>query len=66
MIFFFSFSFRYLCFRLVLLHSVSYVFFLYRSTSLSLCMVFKDEVPLIYPSANVLSLKTLTSIIRTV
>ena len=30
----------YLCFRLALLHSVSYFFFLYRSSSLSLCMVF--------------------------
>ena len=30
----------YLCFRLALLHSVSYFFFLYRSPSLSLCMVF--------------------------
>ena len=30
----------YLCFRLALLHSVSYFFFLYRSPSLSLCTVF--------------------------
>ena len=49
----------YLCFRLALLHSVSYVFFLYRSPSLSLCRVFYsissniDEVLSINPSANV-------------
>ena len=49
----------YLCFRLALLHSVSYFFFLYRSPSSSLCMVFYsissniDEVLLIKPSANV-------------
>ena len=48
----------YLCFRLALLHSVSY-FFLYRSPSSSLCTVFDsiscniDEVLLINPSANV-------------
>ena len=30
----------YLCFQLVLLHSVSYFFFLYRSPSSSLCTVF--------------------------
>ena len=30
----------YLCFRLALLHSVSYIFFLYQSPSLSLCTVF--------------------------
>ena len=30
----------YLCFRLALLHTVSYFFFLYRSPSLSLCTVF--------------------------
>ena len=30
----------YLCFRLVLLHSVSYLFFLYQLPSLSLCTVF--------------------------
>ena len=30
----------YLCFRLALLHSVSYFFFLYQSPSSSLCMVF--------------------------
>ena len=31
---------RFLCFRLALLHSVSYFFFLYRSPSSSLCTVF--------------------------
>ena len=47
----------YLCFRLALLHSVSYFFFLYQSPSLSLCMVFDsissniDEVLSINPSA---------------
>ena len=46
----------YLCFRLALLHSVSYFFFLYRSPSSALCMVFDstssniDEVLLINPS----------------
>ena len=30
----------YWCFQLALLHTVSYFFFLYQSTSLSLCMVF--------------------------
>ena len=49
----------YLCYRLALLHSVSYFFFLYRSPSSSLCTVFDsissniDEVLLINPSANV-------------
>ena len=49
----------YLCFRLALLHSVSYFFFLCQSPSLSLCMVFYsissniDEVLSINPSANV-------------
>ena len=49
----------YLCFRLVLLHSVSYFFFLYRSTSSALCTVFDSissnivEVLSINPSANV-------------
>ena len=49
----------YLCFRLVLLHSVSYFFSLYQSPSLSLCTVFDsissniDEVLSINPSANV-------------
>ena len=47
----------YLCFRLALLHSVSYFFFLYRSPSSSLCMVFDsissniDEVLSINASA---------------
>ena len=45
----------YLCFRLALLHSVSYFFSLYRSPSSALCMVFYpissniDEVLLINP-----------------
>ena len=49
----------YLYFRLALLHSVSYFFFLYRSPSLFLCTVFNsissniDEVLSINPSANV-------------
>ena len=49
----------YLCFRLALLHSVSYFFFLYRSPSSSLCTVFDsissniDEVLSINPSAHV-------------
>ena len=49
----------YLCFRVALLLSVSYFFFLYRSHSFSLCTVFYsitsniDEVLLINPSANV-------------
>ena len=49
----------YECFRLALLHSVSYFFFLYRSPSSSLCTVFDsissniDEVLSINPSANV-------------
>ena len=49
----------FLCFQLALLHSVSYFFFLYQSSSLSLCMIFNsissniDEVLLINPSANV-------------
>ena len=48
----------YLCFRLALLHSVSYLFFLYRSPSSALCTVFDsissniDEVLSINPSAN--------------
>ena len=48
-----------LCFRLALLHSVSYFFFLYRSPSSALCTVFGsisfniDEVLSINPSANV-------------
>ena len=49
----------YLCFRLALLHSVSYVFFLYRPHSSSLCTVFDsissniNEVLSIQPSVNV-------------
>ena len=49
----------YLCFRLALLHSVSYFFFLYQSPSLTLCTVFYsilstiDEILSINPSANV-------------
>ena len=49
----------YLCFRLALLHSVSYFFFLYRSPPSSLCMVFDsissnmDKILSIKPSANV-------------
>ena len=48
----------YFCFRLALLHPVSYFFFLYRSPSSSLCTVFDsissniDEVLSINPSAN--------------
>ena len=48
----------YLCFRLGLLHSVSYFFFLYRSPLSALCTVFDsissniDEVLSINPSAN--------------
>ena len=54
----------YLCFRLALLHSVAYFFFLYRSPSSSLCTVFDSissnihEVLSIKPSANFLSLET--------
>ena len=49
----------YLCFRLVLLYSLSHFFFLFRSPSLSLCAVFGsvssniDEVLLINPFATV-------------
>ena len=49
----------YLCFRLALLYSVSYFFFIYQSASSSLCTVFDsissdiDEVLSINPSANV-------------
>ena len=52
-------AYSYLCFRLVLFHSVPYFFFLYRSCSLLLCLVFDsissniDEVLLINPFANV-------------
>ena len=61
----------YVCFRLALLHSVSYFFFLYRSPSSSLCTVFDsissntDEVLSISPSANVFVFGDLTPIIRT-
>ena len=54
-----NFADSYLCFRLALLHSVSYFFFLYRSPSSGLCTVFDsissdiDEVLSINPSANV-------------
>ena len=48
----------YLCFRLALLHSVSYFFFLYQSPSSALCTVFEPissdtEVLSINQSANV-------------
>ena len=49
----------YLCFRLAFLHLVSQFFFLYRSPSSYLCMVFDsissniDDVLSINPSANV-------------
>ena len=52
-------TYSYLCFRLALLHSVSYIFFLYRSPSLSLSTIFDsissniDEVLSINPAANV-------------
>ena len=42
----------YLCFRLAFLHSVSYFFFLYRSPSLFLCMVFDSISSNINPFAN--------------
>ena len=48
----------YLCFRLALLHLVSYFFFLYRSPSLSLCTIFDsissniDEVLSMNPCGN--------------
>ena len=54
-----NFADFYLCFLLALVHSVSYVFFLYRSPCLSLCTVFYsiscniDEVVSVSPSANV-------------
>ena len=53
-----TYSHSFLCFRLALLHSMSYFFFLYRSPS-ALCTVFDsissniDEVLSINPSANV-------------
>ena len=43
----------YLCFRLAFFHSVSYFFFLYRSPSLFLCMVFDSISSNINPFANV-------------
>ena len=49
----------YLCFRLVLLHSVCYFFFLYRSPSSALCTIFDsissniDEILSINRSTNV-------------
>ena len=54
-----NFADSYLCFRLALLHSVSYFFFLCWSPSSALCTVFDsissniDEVLSINPSANV-------------
>ena len=54
-----NFGDSYVCFRLALLHSVSYFFFLYRSPSMLLCTVFGcissniDEVLSINSSANV-------------
>ena len=59
----------YLCFRLALLHSVSYFFFVYQSPSSALCTVDSissniDEV-LSINHLLFLSLETLTSIIRT-
>ena len=61
----------YLSFRLALLHSVSYFFFLYRSPSSPLCTVFGsissniDEVLSINPSTNVSLWRLLMSMIRT-
>ena len=61
----------YLCFRLALLHSVSYFFFPYRSPSSTLCTVFDsissniEEVSRSTHLLMFLSLETLTSIIRT-
>ena len=61
----------YLCFRLALLHTLSYFFFLYRSPSLPLCWVFDsissniDGALTIKPSANDFVFGYLTSIIRT-
>ena len=43
----------YLCFRLAFLHSVSYFFFLYRSPSLFLCIVFDSISSNINPFVNV-------------
>ena len=61
----------YFCFRLALLHSVSYFLFLYQSPFSSLWTVFYaissniDEVLSINPLLMCLSLEILTSIIRT-
>ena len=61
----------YLCFRLALLHSESYFFFLYQSPSSALCTVFDsissniDEVVSINYLLMFLSLEALTSITRT-
>ena len=61
----------YLCFRLALLHSMSYLFFLYRSCSSSLCTAFDsissniDEVSRSTHLPMCLSLGTLMSVIRT-
>ena len=61
----------YLCFRLALLHSVSYFFFPYRSPSSSLCTVFDsissniEEVLSINPPANVFVFGGVTFIIKT-
>ena len=57
----------YLCFRLALLHSVSYFFFLYRSPSLSLCTVFYSiscNIDVVLSVNPFLSLETLVPIIR--
>ena len=57
----------YLCFQLALLHSVSYFFTLYWSTSSSLCMIFYS-ISIFSQSTHLLiflSLETLMSIIRT-
>ena len=61
----------YLCFRLALLHSVYYFFFLYQSNTSYLCTVFDsissniDDVHSINPSANGFDFGDLMSIIRT-
>ena len=61
----------YLCFRLHLLHSVSYFFFLYQSPSSLLCTVFDsisyntDEVLSINPCVNMFVFGDFKSIIRT-
>ena len=61
----------YLCFRLALLHSVSYFSFLYQSPSSSLCTVFDsissniDEFSQLTYLLMCFSLETLVSIIRT-